>query len=459
MNYEMGRRDALNLIRKIGLVAGATVIPWKLFDSIGAGSAWIADAQAGVLPLNYSVQTGQALADTSTGIAGLVSSGVSGGDAVWSLSEVTTASFLRPLTPTAPTKVLKLMVTTPGTVNSTYQMDWTVSIVPRLLSQVWVIGRGENLGGGDHSGVAFLSEDGTFANYWTWNFGYSTSSGDESVWRYLQRNKTAFSVGAGAPNANNTFTRLRLRLGANAGTSPTYYICPTWVNVYSKPVLTIGFDDRNLTDYTNAYAYMQPRNLPGYCALTSGIGTNTVPNLLTMQDNGWSMHNHSHSHPDFTTLNAGQMRSEVEQCRDYLSQNGLNTGTLAFVYPFGSRNALSDSVLSSYYRYTMLANSASADQVHWDGMAEPLRVTRAVFDTPTSAATMIANINAAVARGNAMNLYGHDVTAGAGAGKTDLTVFQTVMDHVYRLRNGNVVQVRNLQEMITGLTYPRFVRP
>ena len=80
------------------------------------------------------------------------------------------------------------------------------------------------------------------------------------------------------------------------------------------------------------------------------------------------------------------------------------------------------------------------------------------MDMPVSSATLIANINNAVNTGHSMNLYGHVVAAGAPTGQTDLTVFQTVCNHIMRLRDSNVIQQRNLETMLAGLNYPRRLR-
>jgi|CXWL01.1.fsa_nt_gi peptidoglycan/xylan/chitin deacetylase (PgdA/CDA1 family) len=410
-----------------------------------------------VLPINYLIQAGNNLLDTSIGISGLVSHGPSGGDAAWALTEVSLPAFLRPSVPSAPSKVFKLQVTVAPTLAASYQLDWTINTIPNMLGYVWFVGRGENLSI-DQGGTFFLSENGTFSNYYTANIGYAVSAGDESVWRFLPRLRSAFSVSGGAPNPALTFTRARIRLNAAVGTTPTYYICPVWANVASKPIVTFSFDDRNTNDFINAYPYLNARGLVGSLCLTSSLGTLEPGNIRTMQQSGWSMHNHSDSHPDFALLTAQQIRAEVTACQSYLHREHLDSGPSAMVLPFGSRSSLVDEIVREFYPYTFLANGTNAPMTLWDGAIEAARVPRVVMDTPTPAATIIANVNTAVNVGQSFNLYGHDVTAGAGAGKTDLATFQSVVDHITKLRDANVVQVRTLESLITGLQSPRIAR-
>jgi hypothetical protein len=81
---------------------------------------------------------------------------------------------------------------------------------------------------------------------------------------------------------------------------------------------------------------------------------------------------------------------------------------------------------------------------------------RVSMDNPVVGTTIIGYINSAVARGNSMIIYGHNVTSGAIAGNMDLdTTFKPVMDHLYRLNQVGAVGNPNLEQLFTRLSNPR----
>lgn len=454
MSNVMTRRDTLAYIGRVGLKVAYATLAMSVLDKVGAFEAWVDEVLAAELPKNYQTIAGTRIIDTSTGTAGITVSGVETGSATWSVSEITTPYYLRPRLPTPPTKVIKLTAT--SAVGGSYRMEWTVSVKPRDIGHFWFLVFAENLGGVTNNASILFSDTGSYTN--RYSFGYNFTSIDEGVWRDVHIPFSLLSVAAGSPDPNATFTRLRLVFGAASTKTPTYYVCPVWVNRASKPVFTFSFDDKATEDFTNAYAYMQPRGLVGSLAITSGSGALSVANMQTMQSNGWSIHNHTHTHPSMPSLTEAQMVTEIETCQQYMIRNGLNSGPSAFVYPFGTADAASNAVVNRYYPYSFLANSATARQPLFDGIQNPNRILRATMDMPVSSATLIANINNAVNTGHSMNLYGHVVAAGAPTGQIDLTVFQAVCNHIMRLRDSNVIQQRNLETMLAGLNYPRRLR-
>lgn len=449
----MNRRGLFKLAGKVGLVSLASQVPWSWLEQAGLVGEYLAEAAA--LPRNYAVSAGTQLTDTSTGTAGLAVSGLEAGSATWSLSEVTTPSYLRPRLPSQPSRVLKLQAT--SAVGGSYKTEWAVSVKPKDISHFWFLVFAENLAGLTNNASILFSDTGAYAN--RYSYGYSFTADNEGLWRDVRIPFSALSVAGGAPDVNATFTRLRLVFGAAVGAMPTYYICPVWINRASKPVFTLSFDDKDANDYTNAYAYMQPRGIPGSLAITSGSGTLSVANMQTMQTNGWSIHNHTHSHPSLPSLTDAQIADELGTCRDYMAANGINSGRSAMVFPFGATDARVNAVVAQYYPYAFITGSASAINPLFDGIQNPYFTSRSVMDVPTTANQLTTNIASAINQGVGMNLFGHSVRSGAGTGFTDLATLQTVVNVLTRLRDANVIDIRNMEDMLTGLVNPRRRRP
>lgn len=447
------RRHLLGLIRKVGIIGAATMIPWKLLESVGAVDEWYAHAAA--LPQNYLLANGTVAVDTSNGTAGIASQGVNTGDAVWAVSEVTDEQYLWPKNPNKPTKGIKVQCITPGSVNSSYRFDYVVAVTPNSTHNLSYFTRGENIAAGGQTGTIRLGETSAFAKYYEWNVPYSTSAGYESKWFPRVLPMASPFTTSGTPDPSVSHVRLRIIVGASAGNAPTYYFGSIRKDTIAQPQVVIVLDDGNTTDYTSAFPYMQARGLVGSCAIDT-VGSNmTVAQMLEMQNAGWSMHNHTATHANLSLLNASQIRTELETCRGYLHSNGLDSGRNVFVLPYGARNATVDSTVAEYYPYSVFSAGEIVGFPIWPGIPTPSQIDRIAMDAPVSSSTIIGYINSAVARGNSIIIYGHNVTPSAISGECDEATFKTIIDHVYRLVHANVVGNPNLENLFVRMTAPR----
>jgi hypothetical protein len=74
------------------------------------------------------------------------------------------------------------------------------------------------------------------------------------------------------------------------------------------------------------------------------------------------------------------------------------------------------------------------------------------MDVPVTSSTIIGYINSAVARGNSIILYGHNVTTSAISGNIDVDTFKPIIDHLYRLKQVGAVGNPNLEELFVGMS-------
>lgn len=452
----MNRREFFNLARKVGIVSAATMVPWKLLESVGAVEEWYAGmAHAAALPQNYLLSAGTVAVDTSAGTAGIVSQAVNSGDATWTVSEVTDEQYLWPKNPTKPTKALKIQCTGAGTVSSSYRIEFTVAIIPKSTHNLAYYTKGENLGGGTQIGEVRLGETSAFTNRYVWNTPASTSAGYESKWYSRILPMASPLSTSGTPDPAVSHVRLRCIFGASAGTTPTYYMGSIRHNTIAKSQVAIVFDDIPVTDYSTAFPYMQDRGLVGSCAVDTAGANMTVAEMLEMQAAGWSMHNHTATHANLTPLTAAQIRTELETCRDFLRTNGLDSGPSVFVVPYGARNATVDATVLEYYPYSVFSQGETVGFPIWQGIMNPSQCERVSMDAPVAASTVIGYINSAVARGNSIILYGHNVTTSAISGNTDVETFKPIMDHLYRLKAVGAVGNPNLEQFFRGMSSPR----
>ena len=405
----------------------------------------------GTLPINYRHSTGGILADTQLGLSGITGHQVHSGNGTWAASEVTDPTYLRP---SGVTKVFKADCTVGGSGATAYRFEFTINRAVADISQWnWPIYYTGQTGA---SASFFLAQEAGFANYY--NFAFASVGLTPDRWSYMTQARTSPDATTGSPNPANPFVRVRAIVTLGAGVTGTFYVGPINYNWRSQPQVVFTFDDGDETFYTEAFAYMQPRGIPGSVALNrEGSGTPlSAAQIQEMKAAGWSFHNHSDTHVDLATLTDAQIEAQVRGAIDYWSGQGITLDPHTFILPYGSRNALVDTVLARRYRYSLLASGASFPV--WDGVQDPYKIFRQVIDVPTSTATTIGALNTAQARGNALIYFGHKLATGASTGHTEIANFKTLVDEVYRRKEANMIQVRSLAGLWTGLTNPRKLR-
>lgn len=403
------------------------------------------------LPLNYRLTTGGILADTQLGLTGITGHQVHSGTGTWVVSEETDPTWCRPV---GTTKMFKAQCTVGGSGVTAYRFEFTINrAVSDIFQWSWPI---YYTGQAGASVSFFLAQEAGFSNYY--NFAFASVGVTPDRWAYMTQHRQAPDSTTGSPNPANAFVRVRAVVTLGAGVTGTFYVGPICYNWRSQPQVVFTFDDGDATFYTEAFAYMQPRGIPGSVALNrSGSGTPlSVAQIQEMQAAGWSFHNHGDTHVDLTTLTEAELVSQVAGSAIYWGRQGVSLDSDTFVLPFGARNALVDSVLARGYRYSVLASGASFPV--WDGIQDPYKIFRQVIDVPTSTATTLAALNVAENRGNALIYMGHKLATGAATGHTELANFKTLVDEVYRRKEANRIQTRSLAGLISGLANPRSVR-
>lgn len=444
----MNRRDIFRLAGKVGLVALAQQVPWSWLERAGLVAEYFAEA---AMPQNYRIRSGELIADTQLGLAGIVGHQVHSGNATWAVSEVTSGPYVRP---SGVTKVFKAEVTVAGSGTSQYRFDFLIN---RNLVGVsafqWPI---YYSGGANADALFYVAKESGFTNYYTYSNAGTKLTSDQ--WNFIAQARNQPDGTTGTPAITDTFVRSRMRLSVPAGVTGSFYLCPVYANWYSKPVVVITIDDGDETAYTEAFSYMSARNIPGAIGLNRvGSGTPVSTEQVTeMMAAGWSVHNHGDTHAHMATLSESELVDEVHGCITHWAGRGITLDPHTFLLPFGERNDLVDSVLSRYYQYSMLATGATFPL--WDGVPSPYKVSRRPMDNPATLSAMRGTLADAIKYGHALVFYGHKLVAGAASGQTEIADFKALIDDLCRLRESNVIQIRNLADLFTGLTNPRQVR-
>jgi len=455
------RREFIERILAIG---GLSVIqPWQLVALFGTKSFsdiaqqiedWDVAAEAGSLARNNIQSYGTKLFDSNNGNSSIAAHGVGLGDAVWAVDDVTTPVYVD-----GSTKSLRVSIVSPGSVVSAYDLLFDINVelsrIGKLLLPVY-----PTFTGGGWLSILSFGQEVALTN----RFEYSYTGTPEQIWFDNVRLRNEPTSTVGSPVMTNTFVRLRLRIQVAAGVTGAVHIGSLYANPQTTTRIAIGFDDRNVTEFTNTFEYMRDRQIPGYSCAISAFGTLTVDQMQQMVAAGWSIHNHTRNHLHMTTLSTQQQLDELLTCRSFLQQHKLhNSGKNVFVYPFNDGNTETDDLIAQYYPQFTRAAGTSSGIWGFSGKIirdqSPTRLLRRVgMDNPNTSTTVLTFVNRWMTQGVDGIILGHNPIDGANPGHTELSEFKLIIDTLHQYRQAGLIRCVNMDEMIIGLQRTRYKR-
>jgi peptidoglycan/xylan/chitin deacetylase (PgdA/CDA1 family) len=161
----------------------------------------------------------------------------------------------------------------------------------------------------------------------------------------------------GTPSWNNTQITIQIRLAvASVATNQVCQIAMDDLRYDGESLArcVINCDGGRYAVYRDMYPYMAARGIKGTAAITvnnvGGVCGGESGRYMTLSEfqalyaAGWSVINHTVSHPDLTTLTQAQIETEINGCAAYLLANGFPKTAYYFAYPNGAYN---DTVLAA----------------------------------------------------------------------------------------------------------------
>jgi peptidoglycan/xylan/chitin deacetylase (PgdA/CDA1 family) len=123
---------------------------------------------------------------------------------------------------------------------------------------------------------------------------------------------------------------------------------------FSRPLVSITYDDGWANQYANAFPLQQQYGLPATFYIISGELTDqpdymSATQVVTLQKAGNEIASHSVTHPDLTTVTPAQLQTEMQQSQVTL-QGVVGLPVTDFAYPFGAYNANTIAVGKQYYQ-------------------------------------------------------------------------------------------------------------
>ena len=151
----------------------------------------------------------------------------------------------------------------------------------------------------------------------------------------------------------STQTVIRIRLGFFSGTGSTLVasVDEIRINLKNKPVCLLTYDDGRKNVATNCLPICQALEaehgvrIPGtmyLCKMHADLGEGGSPLYLTyaqiqaLQDAGWTIANHTLTHPYLTSLTDDEIVAEITGMADWLMSMGWGRAPNHFAYPYGA---------------------------------------------------------------------------------------------------------------------------
>lgn len=152
------------------------------------------------------------------------------------------------------------------------------------------------------------------------------------------------------------------------------------------PGVVWQFDDARVDTYTTAFPILRDSghaasiSTPG--GLVGNAGKMTLTQLQEVRDVGWEIVAHGYNHVDLTGLSLTDLRAELRNSRDWLSDNGFASGAGYHALPFSAFNA---TVLREVQRYFAVNRSAGDLTASMPGVSDPGRL---LFKNVTNSETV-----------------------------------------------------------------------
>ena len=230
----------------------------------------------------------------------------------------------------------------------------------------------------------------------------------------------------------STVTEIRITLWAGDRS----YEC--WVDgLYFVPrpdtgKVMIQFDDGYETDYTEALPILDRYDYPAATFVNPGrIGNDEFLNLgqcERLQDAGWTVANHTHTHAHLESLDPDEQRIEIVDAKEWLVDHGFERGARYFAYPFGE-----------WDEYTLEVVEEHHELAFWGGRGvhghpvNPILCTRESEDPAADRA--IAALDAAARWGGHVRFFYHRLTG------EQLSEFEATIEHLHELESTGEVEI------------------
>jgi peptidoglycan/xylan/chitin deacetylase (PgdA/CDA1 family) len=272
----------------------------------------------------------------------------------------------------------------------------------------------------------------------------------------------ASTVGAPSPTAC-TYLRFGITDVGGGGTATVRLggvaLVDKPTTLYPNGVITIGFDDGYVDQYTTARPVLDKYGFPATCYVIQDLIPATasgtymgLDQLKSLQDlSGWEIAAHAATVANhnitggFSALTDTQLRAEFEPHKRWLLKNGFTSGANHFAYPQGFWSEASVAVAREYFTTARTIQGAFFSGPR---LADWQRTHCYPINAGTASGTLTALVDAVKANKSWLQVYTHRVLGtGASGTQIDTATFTTFIDYIAT----QGVAVRTVGQVVAGI--------
>lgn len=459
----MTRRDLFKLVGKIGVVAAAQVVPWRVLERFGfTGEAWVAEAAS--LPQNYVVRQPTLVTNFSNTTGMTLTQGTG------SVALDSTPTYVR--TGTSSLKIVQQASASSAMVDldcRTVALGGTGSEgFTASADHLWHLRSFVDTPNNQNTISLFMSNTAAgFADYFAATAAPAQlSAARTDHWWDRVEGRTNWTTGGGSPSWNTPIRTIRIRPSANANGTLTTWLDALYRGGYARPKILLTFDDSNDQQYNRAKPILDAYGLKGtfYCIADpisrNVAGSLTVAMANTLYDEGHDLafHQWFNTYNNYSELSSAQLQSEVTNWLAYTTSMGWTRAQYDLAYPQGVNTADIRTQLSNN-GFLSGRTTLRLLQSHVLGLDDAMDMRGWAWDAADGTAGPIGWMNNAVTYGLVMPIafHQHHATTSTGAQISDAD-FTTIVRHAYRLQQANLADVVTVSAYRRGLTDARHIR-
>jgi peptidoglycan/xylan/chitin deacetylase (PgdA/CDA1 family) len=296
--------------------------------------------------------------------------------------------------------------------------------------------------------ISYMFSDNAYANYIDAVFVPSERT-FRPGWNTLEENPDKWSL---VGSASATYTRFRITLTPNAGTTCTMSVDSLVAGQVGAPAVCLSFDDADDSVYDEGYAYMKTKRARGTfyinTALPGTAGQVTWAQLQEMDAAGWAMGNHSNAVTDLTTLTEAQVETALLDAQTTLESNSLTKASTHVAYPSDGWNAtvdkaMGDASMLTGRRVQAAGGRGAAIDANFDNK------TIMHLDVYIEEATTLASITAQIDNALTYKRVIYIMTHGIGVGQISVANFRAMIDYAVQ-RKVPFVTIKDIWDSLSG---------
>lgn len=245
------------------------------------------------------------------------------------------------------------------------------------------------------------------------------------------------ATATGGELISNTFNSVRILLNAGVTTGATATVHGLILNASARPKVLIEFDDNRLTQYNQAFRYMNKYALPGQVSVIYGrVGTAGYMSLSQLQDlyaAGWDLTAHGETNHNVMASRAAVL-ADIIANRDYLLSNGFDRAAYHYVIPGGIVSVANDTMgclaeAGMLSARNIIGNPQSTARL---GIDSKYGLWSRTISQSTSVATLLSRLDLSIACGASYRMHGHEIVNTVSDAALELSVadFKTLIDGV-----------------------------